>query len=390
MSTKKSPWDNSPVPARTQETVFGVPQSNASDTTGVNLNDALDSVPTHRTMNQETRLQPHSKTVVVPAGHEVIIFRKDFAPELITELETHVASISALKPVTSQADVEAQNTLLKNASRFMTKFETERKAMGEPLKSVTDELLQIQKNTLAEILQLVSDKNTEIVNFQKAEAKKAAALAAEIQKQKDKEIQDAKNEATRKQNILNLIAQFESNVLNAIATSTIDTIDNLILGFDNFKLKQESYMEFLPQAEAMQKELKIKFTNRKSELQKLADLEKTNKLQADQLRLQQEQQANADKQAALDRNAEQVAAVEEQAQSDIANTTMQAEFKTSVMPVAKNVMKKWGFDTENVDMAALPLEYHTFDKVKIDAAIAQGARNIPGILIEQRISNVKK
>lgn len=383
MTQKKSPFGNpETIPARTQETLFNVPQERDNTTVDVNVSKNHDDAAIAK--------QTPVRTVLVPAGSDVIIYSKSFAPALLTEVDTLVASIKALKPVASQADVESQNTVLKNASRLMTKIETERKAMNAPLKDVSDELMQMQKNALASISMLVETKNTEIVNFQKEEDRKAREKAAEIQKQKDAEILAAKNEATRKQNILNLIQQFESNVLNAIANATIDTVDNLILHFDNFIVTEKTYMEFLPQAQAMQSELKIKFTNRKSELQKLADLERTNKLQADQLRLQQEQQAQADKKAAAQRIAEQQATVEEQAQSDIANTVMQSEFKTAQMPVAKNVMRKWGFDSENVNMAALPLEYHTFDKAKIDAAIAAGARSIPGIVIEQKISNVKK
>jgi len=388
MSTKKSPWDQSPVPARTQESVFGV---------GSNLNDALAHIPAHRTIQSEINEMYEAtspvvipRIVSVPAGSDIIIYSKNFAPSLLTELEVLVTSIEALTPVNSQADVESQNSLLKNASRFCKKFEDERKAMGEPLKEVTDELMQIQKSTLSEIIELIADKNTEIVNFQKAEAKRAAEKAAQIQKERDAEILAAQNENKRKQDILNLINQFETNTLNVINGATIETIDGIINTYTGFKVKESTYMEYMPQILSLQKDLQFKLMYRKEDLQKLADLEKTNKLQADQLRLQQEQQAARDKEAATQRAATQAAEADEQAQSDIANTVMQSELKTSSMPIQKNVMKKWVFDADNVDMAALPLEYHTFDAVKIQAAITAGARNIPGVVIEERISNVKR
>lgn len=384
-SAKRNPWDNAPIPERTQESVFG---------TGNGANNSnhpfktVEAKPIEH--NIDAIIESGNRPVLIPPGHEVIIYKKSFSPNLIHELDLLTTSIQALKPVESQDDVVAQNTVLKNASRFMKRFEEERKAMAEPVKSVDAELLQFQKTTLATISNLVENKNTEIVNFQKAEAKRIADQEAEIKKQRDAEILAAQKENQRKQNILNLLAQFENNVMHQVSIATIDTVDNIIKGYDLFKIKEESYQEYTSQAIELQKNLRVRLVNRKAELEKIAELEKTNALQAEQLRLQQEQQVENEKQAAAERIKQQQEEANEQAQSDIANAQMQAEFHSSHIPTQKNVMKKWTFDSANVDIAALPLEYHTFDESKIQAAINAGARNIPGVVIEQKISNVKK
>lgn len=380
MSTKKSPFDNiEPVPERTQETVFGVKPIGVIATPVRTIQHEVNAINV-----------PSAQTVVVPAGCELIIFNKKFAPALLTELDEITTALIGLKPVTTQDEVVSVNSVLKNASRFVKKFDEQRKAMGEVLTKYKDSLLLDQKQTLSEIMDYIEAKNNEIVIFQKAQAKIQAEREAKIQAQKDAEIKKANAENARKQNILNLIAQFESNCLNEISNATIATIDNLIYSFDLFKLKEETYMEYMQQAGAVQVSLRLKFVNRKSELVKLAELEATNKEQAEQLKAQQDRQAAADKQASITRNAQQANAAAEQAQSDIANTQMQAELKSSALPAARNVMKRWTFDTTQVDMASLPIEYHAPDTDKIKAAIAAGARSIPGVVIFEEISNVKR
>ena len=104
MTIKKSPFDNvEPVPARTQETVFGVPSNG-----GANLNDALANIPS-RAPYTRTPIESDSKgeiavqerKILVPVGSDVIIYTKNFSPELITELDGLVTSLTALKPVAS-------------------------------------------------------------------------------------------------------------------------------------------------------------------------------------------------------------------------------------------------------------------------------------------------
>ncbi len=370
----KSPWDNSPMPDRTKETIFpNVPQSLP--------------IVVNRT---ELIEQSQERTVIVPVGSELIIFNKQFAPSLITELEEIETAIESIKPIASQDDVVSANEVLKKGQRFAKKFEDERKAMGDVLKQHTDELLSIQKKVLSKLIESIGNKNNEIVIFQKAWQKEQDEKAAKILKEQQAETARIQAENKRKQDILNLISQFESNVLNAISTATIETIDNSILHFDNFKIKEDVYMEYYQQALELQASLKIKFATRKAELERVAQLEKINKEAADKMKADQAAQALKDKEEAEQRNAEQTAEASEQAASDIANVQMATELKTSVLPTSKNVMKRWVFDAGSVDMAALPLEYHTFDESKIKAAIAAGARSIPGVRIFEEISNVKR
>lgn len=376
---KRSPFDNpEPVPARTQESVFGVPKP-------------LDAAPIVDLETVSKWVAPtETRTVTIPAGSELIIFNKEFAPSLIAELEEIEIAIDSIKPISTQEDVVDANAILKKGQRFAKKFEDERKAMGDVLKQHADELLLIQKRTLANLITKVENKNNEIVIFQRNWQKEQDEKAAKILKDQQAETARINAENKRKQDILNLLSQFESNVLNAISSATIETIDNLILGFDSFKVKEESYQEYFQQALELQASLKIKFATRKSELSRLAELEKINKDAADKLKEQQAAQAEADKTAAADRIAQQQADANEQAQSDLSNSQMHTELKTSVLPSAKNVMKRWVFDAETIDMAALPLEYHTFDVAKIKADIAAGCRDIPGVRIYEEISNVKR
>lgn len=388
MSKPKSPFDKpAGMPDRTKETIFP---------TGSNLNESLESIPTSRIPFVRTPIETESRgevavreqTILVPAGSEVIIFNKQFSPSLLNELEELEIALTNVKPVSNQYEVIVVNDTLKKASRFVKRFDEARKAMGEELTKYKDSLLLEQKNLLGTITTLIETTNNQIVLFQKQEAQRQAEEQKRIQLEKEKELKAIQAENERKQRILGLINQYETNGLTAIAGATIDTIDSLISTFNNIWPNESTYMEFLPQALQMRSDLAGKFVNRKKELVEIAELEKSNKEAADKLKADQEAQALRDKKAAEERISEQKALANEQAESDIANAQMISEFKSSSQPKLNNVMKRWVYEPLNI--ASLPLEYHTFDDPKIKEALKAGARDIPGIRIYEEISNVKR
>ncbi len=330
------------------------------------------------------------KLVEIPPGTELVIFKKEFSTELIqqrSELETEV---SKLGPITSQEDVQRANVVLKRSSTFMNRVDTVRKEMGSHVKGLLDDLLITQRSFLHNLASEVEEKNNAILVFQRAEKKRIAEEEESLRKKQLAEEKAARDEADRKGRIQNYILEYENNVLRKINESDINTIDTNIKVFEAFKLTTETYMEFLPQAQAMQIECRAKFQKRKADLQQLAELEAKNKEAADKLRLEQAQAAQASE-AEQQKKAEAVQQeISEQLESDVSNITMNAEFKSSMQPKLSNVMVRWVFDEDKVDISKLPIEYHTYDKKKIQEAIKTGARNIAGVTIREEISNVKK
>jgi hypothetical protein len=349
--------------------------------------DRVAAQPKDSTLRQEAS---NPVTVMVPPGRKLIVFKKEFAPALLNELSELESAIGMLKPVTSQEDVANVNSVLKKGSKYLKKFDEQRKEMGEALTVYKDELLQDQKHLLAKLSELIKTKDTEIVTFQREEDRKAKEKQAQIQRDKDAEISAANKEKERVNGILNLISNFESSTLRAISECDINTIDTLGIRISDLIPSHSVYMEYSDQATQVKSDLLTRIASRKEELIQLEHMKASNAKAAEELAKQQKEQADKIAQDAKDRAADQQQAVLDQAASNIANSQMHAEFKTNVMPAAKNVMKRWVFDLAGIDMSLLPAEYHTPDADKIKAAIAAGARDIPGVRITEEISNVKR
>lgn len=327
---------------------------------------------------------------LVPVGHKGIIIRKNISAELVSEVNTLTESLKSIGGIATQESAENANKVLKKAKTLIKDLEADRKRMDQLLNDEKSDNKKMEESIVEGLTTLVGLVNNSIVAFQKEEERKAQERQKEIQRQKDEELRLAQIERDRVAKIKNNILEFERNVLDAINSAVLADIDTKIDLLSKYKVTPDTYGEFIGEAEIMYQQCVTKFNERKTELLKLADLEKKNTEQAAQLKQEQDAKAEQEKKvlAEKQRMAEEEKA--EQEQSDIANIQMGSELKTAMNTGAKGVMKRWVFDESTVDLSLLPLEYHTFDKAKIKEAIVAGARDIPGVNIFQELSNVSR
>ena len=355
------------------------------------LTETIGNTLTPEHFNQiQDALKTGAKLQLVPVGHKGLIIRKNISAELTAEVNTLTESLKAITGITSQESAENANKVLKKAKTLIKDLEADRKRMDQLLNDEKADNKKMEDGLVSALTALVGLVNNSIVAFQKEEERKAHERQKEIQRQKDEELRLAQIERDRVAKIKNNILEFERNVLNAIGSSTLADIDTKIDQLSKYKVTPETYGEFIGDAQIMYQQCVTKFNERKTELLKVAELEKKNAEQAEQLKLEQKAKADQDNKilAEKQRMAEEEKAEKEQ--EDLANIQMGSELKTAMNTGARGVMKRWVFEEATIDLSLLPLEYHTFDKAKIKEAIASGAREIPGVNIFQELSNVSR
>jgi DNA repair exonuclease SbcCD ATPase subunit len=328
--------------------------------------------------------------VQVPAGSKAIIIRKEFSPAIIEKISELETELKTLGGIATQDDVVRINASLKKANTLIKTISAERLLLASTLKTEQDALIAMERAAYEDLKKLMESYDKKIVEFQAAEKEKENKRLAEIQRQKDEELRKITENNARISRIKNNILEFERNVLNRIHSSTIETIDSDIATLAAVKLNQATYEEFLHEAQVMYQNVTAKFQERKTELMRLADLEAKNKEAADKMRAEQQQKSEIEKEQQQQKAEIAKQEIAENLESDVANVQMASELQTSMIPKAKNVLTRYVFDEEKVDMSLLPEEYKTYDKAKIQEAINAGAREIPGLVIEQKLSNIKR
>lgn len=344
-----------------------------------------DLMPPQFPAGQETGV-----SIVVPAGHKAILIRKEFNPEIVAKISELEAELKTLGGVSTQDDVERINASLKKAKTLIKTIGAERLLIASELKTEQDALITMERTAYAELQKMVGTYDKAIVDYQTAKLKKDEEERIRIQKQKDEELKKITDNNNRIARIKSTILEFERNVLNAIHTSTILDVDSKIAHLKNVKLTAATYEEFLPEAEIMYQNVTTKFQERKTELMRLAELEKKNKEAADKMREEQAQKAAIEKEQQEQKAEIQQQELSETLESDVANAQMAAELRGSMITKSKNVMTRYVFDETQVDLKLLPDEYKTYDKAKIQEAINAGLRECPGLVIEPKISNVSR
>lgn len=321
---------------------------------------------------------------IIPKGSKGIIIKKEFNDEIKTKVEEITNELKPLETmeIKSQDDVVKINASLKKAKKLKTTLTSERKGMSGVLDEEKDELISLE-NTVGDPLdKSITIINTRVTVFQTAEAEKIRLQNEAIARKKQEEL----DELNRKNKIQSTMVELEKNILSAIQSSTIDDIDIKITKILTLSLKKEVYQEFLSDAQKIVDIGVLKFKERKQELLKLQQLEKENKQQAEQLREQQAAKAKEEKETfeakAINQQEENI--------NSISNIQMESELKSAQVTKLKNVQMRWGYDENMVNMELLPDEYKTFDAKKISEAIAEGARDIPGIRIYQKVINTSR
>jgi hypothetical protein len=327
---------------------------------------------------------------IVPKGSKGIIINKELSQELQISVNEVITQMQSIPGITSQETATTANAILKRAKNLVKDIENERKKMDQLLNDEKADNKAIEASIVGQLAALVQVVNNNITRFQEAEEAKAKAKALELQRIKDEEMAKAQQERDRVSKIKGLILKFESEVILHAQNATIDTIDTLIAQLKGASLSAEVYQEFHNDALKMYQESMERMEARKVELVKYAELERTNKAQAEELKAQQEAKAKKDAEELAAKNEAIEVAKQEQEMSDAANIQMEHELKTSMNTGAKGVQKRWTFDEESIDMSLLPDEFKTYDKEAITKAIASGRYQIDGVKIYQKIINTSR
>lgn len=333
--------------------------------------------------------EPPATLPVVTNGKQIIV-QTEFDQGLKTKIAVLVEELQKTPAITSQEAVVKANETLSKSKKMIDFIDEQRKQMTSVLDQEKKSIMNYQKAIVGELETLTTTINRSIIEFQKEEDRKAKVIAAEIEKKKQAELLKIQAEQARVNKITNLILDFENSVSVASANATIKDIDDKIKKLNSVIIKEEIYMEFFGEAQVMYQRCVTVLANRKTELLELQNLKSKNEDQARQLEEQQKQNAILQAEAVENKKAQAKKEQEEKEQNEIANLQMESELKTAMIEKPSNVMRRWSFDKETVDISLLPLEFHTFDEKKIKEAIKQGAREIPGIVICEELSNVSR
>lgn len=344
----------------------------------------LDPVITEAIQNINKGLPQGAQLLYIAPGSKGLIIKKEFNPEIKTRIEQLKTELLQIAGIKSQDDVQAANATLKKAKGLEKALEAEGLLMRSGLKEESDDIINMVRNVLSPISPLITTVNGAIISFQVAETERIAALNKKIAEEKAEALRVANAEIKRKADIQAEILGFEANVLEASGKATTENIDEKINQLVNFAFDKAEMAEFMPQAleaqsrsivllRALKEELFLiaaSGAKEKAELEAQA-LTKQREL-ADQLALKEETVAES---------------TQEEAQAAVTDALMTSQLKISIIPKQKGVSRPWTFDEETIDLALLPLEYHTFDKKKIKEAITSGKKEIPGVNIYQKIQN---
>jgi DNA repair exonuclease SbcCD ATPase subunit len=328
--------------------------------------------------------------IVIPKGAKGIVVMKEFSPQLKSQIEALEHELKSIKAINSDEAAVKANATLAKAKKLITAIENDRKLMTNVLDEEKKDTMNHEKAIVSILSNLVTIVNKSITDYKIEEDRKARERQAEIDRQKAEELAKIRDEENRKAKIRGLVINLENNILGAIQKATLSDIDSKIKTLETLTLDPNQYQEFI--YEAIDK-VNIGLTRakiRKTELTQLAELEAKNKEAADKMKQEQAERDAKAQQEAAERQKETERQAKEEKQSAIANVQMGAEFESATMKKPESVQKRWTFEEETIDLAKLPLEYHTFDAAKIKKAISEGARKIEGVNIYQKIVNVAK
>jgi len=340
------------------------------------------------------KIQMHLKTggsfELIPLGCKAIVVRQEFNPAIQGVVSDLTHELGQIGGITTQDDAAKANATLKRAKQLIKTLSEERKFMTAVLDEEKKRIMGYEEKIISDLEKLVKIINGSIELFQAEEFKKQQELERKLREKRDEELRLAQIETDRKTKIQEMIMAFENSVLKGSAAATIDTIDEQITRLKSMKINKDKYMEFLPQAEIMYQQCVTRMNERKVELMKLADAEKKGKAAVLKLKMEQDVKTALDLKNQQQKSENILANLEEEKQSDIANSQMNYELQVSQGQEIKGVQKKRKADFETINMALLPEEFKTFDEKKIKEAIAAGCESIPGVEIKIEITNVSR
>lgn len=331
-----------------------------------------------------------SAVVSIPKGFKAILIRKDFNPEITNQIEVLENELTSLPPIKTDEDLQKVNGSLKKAKTLIKTGGSERLLMASGLKEEDKALINLERSTFKKLSDLVELQNKRATDYQLEKDRKAKELQDKIEADRQAELKKIQDEKDRVQNISNKIIQFERNILNEISASKYEDVDSNIALLSGVKFTTEVYQEFLPDALEILDRCKMLFQNRKTELTQLHELSLKNKEAAEQLEKEQQEKIKSEQQeleAKKDSINEMLA---DSHANEVLNVQMQTELKNSMVEKPSSVMRTYQADFTSIDMSLLPDEYKTFDEKKIKEAVKAGCREIPGVKITDKLSNVSR
>lgn len=345
---------------------------------------------TPRDKSELVKNADESIMVPVPQGSQVVIVKKFFPAELTKQVGEITESLSEIDKINSTADAESANTILKRAKKLITTFDSERKTMTAILDQKKDEIIAAQKDFIKGLETASKKVNDAIIAFQIEKDKRDKEETQRIEKEKQAKLKAEQDEINRVANIKSLIVKFRESVATAAVSATIHDIDSKIERLKASRVTPETYQEFYNDAAIMYEGCLKLMNERKASLQAIHELELKNKDAADKIKAETEAKLKAEQDSINQDKFDIDYTRQESEMNAVSNIQMHSELKKGMIEKSKGVRKNWTFEEESIDIEALPLEFHTFDSAKIKAAIASGVREIPGVKIFEKITNVSR
>lgn len=325
-----------------------------------------------------------SPSITVPSAE--VTTAPNFNPALVTQINVLEHELLSIKAIQDQEDADKANAVLKKSKQLIVSINTERKMLTAPLDAAKKQIMEYESKIVGKLQNLTEAVNESVRQFLLREQKHRQEAEAKIEADKQAELMRQNALIERERALRDKLFAFESDVNHAINSATVHNISEKIDFLKRIQITGKAWAEYVHDAEMLREKLLDKMMARSAELykaEKLAGPERER--QAAEAAIRQAEEASALQEK---RMAEAQAAHEAQQAAAIA-LQQEAEWKQAAQGKQRGT-KRWVFDEETIDLALLPAEFHTFDKAKIKAAIAEGRTDIPGVKIYQDIINVSR
>lgn len=300
----------------------------------------------------------------------VLFYSTELRPELIERIKSIEVKLLEVKAVTDQASADAANAVLKEAKGLVKTVEAEALDARRPFNEIAAQIKSAETKALSNISTMVSRWNSALTEFAKEQERKRLEREAQIRREAEEK---AKAETDRVNSIISLKNKFYADAIRTInGIQTVEEAEQKKNNLVNLKFSESAYQEYLPQMEELRPELLERIEAKRLSI--VNQIEIDTKAQQEELeRIQAE--GEAEKTHAT--------------MNVLANTEMEASLKTSLVEGAKSVQKRWKLKGV-LDITKVPIEYLQVNEKAVSEAIKNGNYSIPGLIIEQEISNVSR
>ncbi len=334
--------------------------------------------------NEEIQLALKNQLALVPNPTGLIVYTEFISEDLVKQVQEMVRQLQATPAITDQATAQNVNNVLGQAKRLITRVEDAALEMRRPLKAIGDQMRSNEKNVLASLGSLVEIVNKSITDFQIAEDRRQREEQERIRKQ---EAERLRLEQERIAAIKTLMQQVQTNVMTGLSSSEdIEDLKAKKEKLSKLTFNPEKYQEFMSEMEGRRAtwlELFYEKITRLHEIKEELINDGVDEAAAI-AKLKQNEALDISKQ---ERELDKTFA--ESTNNAAANIQMTAELRTSVVAGAASVKRQMKYiGVINLDL--VPRQYLMVNEAAIKAAIKGGVVEIPGVQIDEVISNVSR